>query len=303
VAEGRLPHPSVGRAMPQPMPGAPADRPRSGRRPGSGAGRCWRAELTAVPRVWWLLLLLVGACWPHGLWMLRRLTDGSDEPWGALALLTVAVLLAQARREMSMPTRAALVASGALAVLAAVLAQRVPPILAAGLAMLALGAFVTAALPRRPAAPMVTLLLLALPVIASLQFYLGYPLRLATAHAAAPLLGLGGIDAAATGAALRWQGQTVLVDPPCAGIGMLWVGSWSAALLSYLNGACARRTLLNGSVAAVVVFAANVLRNVLLFFPEAGLLQAPAWLHTAIGLVAFAAALLPIIAFAHWRTT
>jgi len=40
---------------------------------------------------------------------------------------------------------------------------KVPPILAAGLAMLALGAFVTAALPRRPAAPMVTLLLLALP--------------------------------------------------------------------------------------------------------------------------------------------
>jgi len=303
VAEGRLPHARLGRATPQPMFGAPGDLPLSGRRPGGGAARGWRAELAVVPRVWWLLLLLAGACWPHGLWMLRRLTDGSDEPWGALALLTVAVLLARARREMSMPARAALVASGALAVLAAVLAHLVPPIFAAGVAMLALAAFITAALPRRPPAPIATLLLLALPVIASLQFYLGYPLRLATAHAAAPLLGLGGIDAAAAGAALLWHGQTVLVDPPCAGIGMLWVGSWSAALLSYLNGASARRTLLNGIFAAVVVFAANVLRNVLLFFPEAGLLQAPAWLHAAIGLAAFAAALLPIVAFTHWRTT
>ena len=200
MAEGRLPHARLGRATPQPMFGAPGDLPLSGRRPGGGAARGWRAELAVVPRVWWLLLL-------------------------------------------------------------------------------------------------------ALPVIASLQFYLGYPLRLATAHAAAPLLGLGGIDAAAAGAALLWHGQTVLVDPPCAGIGMLWVGSWSAALLSYLNGASARRTLLNGIFAAVVVFAANVLRNVLLFFPEAGLLQAPAWLHAAIGLAAFAAALLPIVAFTHWRTT
>jgi exosortase/archaeosortase family protein len=80
---------------------------------------------------------------------------------------------------------------------------------------------------------------------------------------------------------------------------MLWVGSWAAALLSYLNRAPARRTLANGFVAAVAVFAANVLRNALLFFPEAGLVPAPAWLHPAIGLAAFAAALLPIFAFAH----
>jgi exosortase/archaeosortase family protein len=257
----------------------------------------WRDRLARVPRVQWLLGLLLAALWPHGIWLVRRLTDGSDEPWGLLALATVLVLLARARRELALPTRAALVASGLLAVLAALATFVVPPIFAAAVAMLALAAFVTSALPGRPAAPLVTLLLLALPVIASLQFYLGYPLRLATAHAAAPLLALGGIEAQANGAALLWQGRTILVDPPCAGIGMLWVGAWTAALLSYLNDASARRTLANGCVAAVLVFAANVLRNAMLFFPEAGLVPAPAWLHGAIGLAAFAAALLPIVGF------
>ncbi len=40
-----------------------------------------------------------------------------------------------------------------------------------------------------------------------------------------------------------------------------------------------------------------MLRNALLFFPEAGLVPAPAWLHGAIGLAAFALALLPILGF------
>jgi exosortase/archaeosortase family protein len=297
VADAGGLHARVGRVRPNPLLGPLAESPANPRRSGADALPAWRGGLARLPREGWLLGLLLAALWPHGVWMVRRLTDGSDEPWGLLALATVLALVVRARRELEPPTRAALAASGALAVLAALATFVVPPIFAAGVAMLALAAFITSALPRRPAAPMVTLLLLALPVIASLQFYLGYPLRLATAHAAAPLLALAGLEVQASGAALLWQGRTILVDPPCAGIGMLWVGSWAAALLSYLNDASARRTLANGVVAAVVVFGANVLRNALLFFPEAGLVPAPAWLHRAIGLAAFAVALLPILGF------
>jgi exosortase/archaeosortase family protein len=294
-------HARVGRVTPNPLSRTRAGLAAAPRAHG-WALRAWRTRLALVPRVWWLLGLLLAALWPHGLWLARRFTDGSDEPWGLLALATVLALVARQRHCLVLPTRAALLASGALAVLAAVATFVVPPIFAAGAAMLALAVFITSALPRRPAAPIVTLLLLALPVIASLQFYLGYPLRLATAHAAAPLLALAGVEAQASGAALLWQGRTILVDPPCAGIGMLWVGSWAAALLSYLNDASPRRTLANGGVAAVAVFAANVLRNTLLFFPEAGLVPSPAWLHAAIGLAAFAAALVPILFISHWRT-
>jgi exosortase/archaeosortase family protein len=241
--------------------------------------------------------VLLAALWPHWLWMARRMTDGSDEPWGVLALATVLGLLVRERRELVLPTRSALVASSTLAVLAAVALAWLPAILAAAMAMGALAVFLQAARPHRPRAPLVTLLLLALPIIASLQFYLGYPLRVATAHAAAPLLELFGLGVIAAGAAFEWRGMTVLVDPPCAGIGMLWVGAYTAALLSYLGHAGAARTLVNGAFAAAVVFAANVLRNAALFVTEAGIVQWPAWTHTAIGLAAFALALAPIIYF------
>jgi exosortase/archaeosortase family protein len=161
--------------------------------------------------------------------------------------------------------------------------------------MLALGLFLAHALPRRPATPLIALLLLALPIIASLQFYLGYPLRAFTAHASTVLLALSGIDASADGAAILHQGTTVLVDAPCAGVGMLWVGSYTAALLSYLNRATATRTALNAGAAALLVLAANVARNTALFFPEAGLVHWPAWSHEAVGLGALALAIVPIV--------
>lgn len=157
-----------------------------------------------------------------------------------------------------------------------------------------LALFLARALPQRCGAGLATLVLLALPVIASLQFYLGYPLRVATAQAAAPLLRLMGLEVVPAGAALAWRELTVLIDAPCAGIGMLWVGSYTAALLSYLNAASTGHAARNALAAAAIVFGANVLRNVALFFPEAGLV--PRWpvLHDGVGLAVFALALLAI---------
>lgn len=313
MADAGLLNARIGRVWPHDLATEAAaggsDHRLDGRRSWAGVARAAVLRCTAVlrwsparlPRAALPLLLLLAALWPHWAWLTRRLTDGSDEPWGWLALATVLVLLWQARRELALPSDAAIVAAGALALAAAALTLIVPPMVAAAAAMLALAVFITSALPLRPAAPIGALLLLALPVIASLQFYLGYPLRLATAHAAAPLLALAGIDAQASGAALLWNGRTILVDPPCAGIGMLWVGGWVAALASYLNDAPARRSLVNGCIAGLAVFGANVLRNALLFFSEAGLAPRADWLHGAIGLVAFAAAVLPTIAFAGRR--
>jgi exosortase/archaeosortase family protein len=239
--------------------------------------------------------LLLLALWPHGVWMARRLTDGSDEPWGALAIVTVLALVSRDGRRLVLPPPALLLASALLALASTVALAWLPPLAAAGVGLLALALFLAGALPQRAGAALTTLVLLALPIIASLQFYLGYPLRVATAQAAAPLLALFGIAVQPAGAALVWRDVTVLIDAPCAGIGMLWVGSYTAALLSYLADAPARRTLLNGLAAAAIVFAANVLRNVLLFLPEAGLLPAPAWAHAAVGLAAFALAVAAIV--------
>ncbi len=251
----------------------------------------------------WLCAALLAALWPHWIYMARRMVDGSDEPWGVLALATVIVLLWRDRSQLTVPTRAALVASAALAMAAAAAHLALPDLAAAAIAMLALGVFLVHALPRRPSSSLIVLLLLALPIIASLQFYLGYPLRAFTADLSTRLLGALGLEASAAGASIIYEGTTVLIDAPCAGIGMLWVGSYIAASLSYLNRAGARRTMLNAAAAGALVLAANVLRNTALFFPEAGLVHWPAWSHEVVGLAAFACAIVPLVLLSLRRTS
>jgi exosortase/archaeosortase family protein len=286
----------IGRTVPAPLFGVLVEGPPSGDADRTVPGRWHRA----VPHAAWMSAALLLALWPHWVYVARRLVDGSDEPWGALALVTVVGLLVRDRAQLMLPTRSALVACGVLAVVAAIADRVMPDLFAAALAMLALGVFVMHAL-RRPAAAILVLLLLTLPIIASLQFYLGYPLRLMVAHASAALLSIAGWHAEANGASILHEGITVLVDAPCAGIGMLWLGSYAAALLSYLARADARRTLVNGVVAALLVLIANIVRNTLLFFPEAGLVDWPAAAHEAIGLTAFAAAIVPLTLAASWR--
>ncbi len=230
------------------------------------------------------------------------MTDGSDEPWGIVAAVTVAFLVAREWRTLRAPSDRALLACAGLALAAATASLVAPPLFAAAVAMLALATFLNGARPHEPAAPLATLLLLALPVIATLQFYLGYPLRWLTAHAAAPLLSVAGLDVRAAGAALQWGAKTILVDPPCAGIGMLWIGSYAAALFSHMQRADALRTLANGAAAAAIVFAANVARNTALFFPETRLVDLPEGFHPAIGLAAMAGAIVSIFAVVHRKT-
>jgi exosortase/archaeosortase family protein len=284
----------IGRTMPSPLYGVlVAEHERATECAGDlfAPWRDWRGKRPVIALLAGLLLAL----WPHWIYMARRMVDGSDEPWGLLAVATVLVLVARDRAELTVPTRSALVASAALAVIAAAANLVLPDLVAAAAAMLALAFFLVHALPRRPATPLVALLLLALPVIASLQFYLGFPLRVFTAHATTLVLALAGLDTTADGASILHRGTTVLVDAPCAGIGMLWVGSYTAALLSYLARADGARTATNAVAAALLVLAANVARNTALFFPEAGLVQWPAWSHEAIGLAALALAVGPIV--------
>jgi exosortase/archaeosortase family protein len=284
----------IGRTMPSPLYGVlVAEHDRTA----DGAGELlahWRAVRPVVALLGGLLLAL----WPHWIYMARRMVDGSDEPWGILALATVLVLVARDRAALSVPTRSALVASAALAVAAAAANLVLPDLAAAAVAMLALALFLVHAMPGRPATPLVALLLLALPVVASLQFYLGFPLRVFTAHAATLALALAGVEADAAGAAILHHGTTVVVDAPCAGIGVLWIGSYTAALLSHLARADGARTATNAVAAALLVLAANVARNAALFFPEAGLVQWPPWSHEAIGLAALALAVVPIVLIA-----
>jgi exosortase/archaeosortase family protein len=284
----------VGRTMPSPLQRPWVDGQEHA--PAISIRRDWRCLRSRA----WLPALLLLALWPHWIYVARRLADGSDEPWGLLALVTVGVLLARDRALLRPPPDSAMVASGLLAVAAAVAALTLPDLAAAAVAMLAVASYLAQAL-RRPTAALVGLLLLALPIVASLQFYLGFPLRVLVAHASAALLSAAGIEAVAAGASIASDGTTVLIDAPCAGIGMLWIGTFTAALLSYLHAASARRTLVNGVIAALLVLSANIVRNSVLFIAESGRVHWPAWSHEAVGLAALAAVIVPLALIARRR--
>lgn len=134
------------------------------------------------------------------------------------------------------------------------------------------------------------LLILSLPLIATLQFYLGYPLRLATTALCVPLLRLGGLHVTAEATAMHWAGETVIVDAPCSGIHMLWTGLFLAATLACWQKFDGRGTLRLLRWASGAVFVANVLRATALFCIEGKIWPSPAWAHEGVGLALFGAA-------------
>ena len=244
--------------------------------------------------------LLVGgfalALWPHWQWAAARLADGSDDPLGVVALLAlVGVLVRFGPGLRAEPAPRAMAAAVALAVAATVgavlpsLGVAVPPLAASVLAALALAAVVAAVVPAgTPRIPLAGLAVLALPVVSSLQFYAGWPLRVVAAEAGARLLALAGFEVAREGTALRVDGTLVIVDAPCSGVQMVWLAYFAAcataAWLRVPDRAFARRLVGVGAL----VLAGNVLRNAVLVGLEAKGVATGGWLHESVGLVALA---------------
>lgn len=242
------------------------------------------------PAAAWLALHAL-ALWPSFAWAARRLADGSDEPLGLIALGLLALAAFSGRLACrAMPRPGWAVASVALTLAATAALPVLPPLALAVIAALALAA-AWAAFRRSGSAvaPVLGLLLLALPVIASLQFYAGYPLRWLTALASAALLQAAGVAAEASGAALLVDGRWVLVDAPCSGVQLAWMAYAAACATALWARAGDGRFLRRLPVVGLAALAGNVARNTALVAIESGLLAAPAWAHDAVGLVVLAA--------------
>lgn len=237
--------------------------------------------------LWAIALAQVLAFAPVWRWYAGRISDGSDEPWGLLALATLAAGFALTKPEPASRPRS-LWAPVALTLTYAVLFPVLPELLRAALAMAALTccvsvlrlgtAFHTAALGMS---------LLSLPVVASLQFYLGYPMRAVSGTLAVHLLNLGGFQVALEGTSLRWGAELVSIDVPCSGVRMLWTGLYLALLMSWFTGLTRSRTLLAAMFATALVVVGNGLRSAALFqirglpFAESG------FFHEGVGVVVF----------------
>ncbi|MCR6478921.1 exosortase Q [Variovorax sp. ZS18.2.2] len=255
----------------------------------------WGIHIDRTPAAGWLALQFA-ALTPTWAWMVQRMRDGSDDPLGLVALVALAALAWQCRRELrASPRLGWLALAGMGTVLATVLRSglgvvpALPPLAAGLVAVLALACGLLAFLPRRVAAlPVAGLAVLALPLLSSLQFYAGYPLRVVTAEASRWLLAPG-FEVAREGTSLMVDGRLVIVDAPCSGVQMVWLGYFTACAVALWARRSDKAFLRRLPAVGVLVLAGNIVRNsVLIAFEGAGHALAP-WAHNALGLVVLAA--------------
>jgi exosortase/archaeosortase family protein len=234
-------------------------------------------------------LALALAFWPVWRWYAMRITAPWEEPWGLVALLAAVIFLLW-RRPPEHTARPALLPAGALLLLYLITYPILPPLARASIAVTALGVTLASwRLGRVFHMGIWGLLLLSLPIVPALQFFLGYPLRTITALIASALLRMNGFAVRPEGTCLDWNGELVWVDAPCSGIKMLWTGMFLTMALSCFRGLGTMRTLVAASLTLVATILANGVRTAALFYIEAGVVDAPGWAHEWTGLAVFIA--------------
>ncbi len=239
-----------------------------------------------------LIAALIVAFWPVWLWYYQRMNDPSDPSWGVVSLILLVVILAgKPKKKQSLDYRLPLAGMVVYIVTFSVL----PPLVRAALAVLVVVALVSRAVfGETLKLSVLGLGLLSLPVLASFQFYFGYPMRLLVSNASEFLLRAAGLNVHSEGAGLVWMGKSVMVDAPCSGINMLWVSLLFACLIATLKNIGNRQTCALLSLTFVATIVANVMRASSLFYLEAGIVTAPSWVHSFLGLVCFGLLLLVI---------
>lgn len=235
-----------------------------------------------------LLGLMTAAFWPVWSWCVRRMGDTPEDRWGVLPLATALVFLGRSpKRELR---GGSLILPALVTVFYAATYAFVPPLARGVVAIVALGFVLSAYTGVVFHTGLFGLLTLSLPLIPSLQFYAGYPLRSLVAHLAAPLIQLSGFAVIREGTCLNWAGQIIWIDAPCSGVKMIWAGFYLCFSLSCFHGLNSSRTFVAGFACLLAVIVGNVLRSVALFYLESGAVQGVPWMHEGVGVVGFAMA-------------
>jgi exosortase len=237
-----------------------------------------------------LLLAAQVACfWPVWNWYLHRLNDGSDEPW-AIAALLAAIVLSWPRHGLVFEVRDRLIIGGTvLTGIYALIAPFAPPLVRALFALAALGCtWISVSGTRQKSPAILGLFALSVPLIASLQFYAGFPMRVLTAGGATALLNLCGASVTRAGTSMVSGTQVVLVDAPCSGVRMLWAASVLCCVLVTLRERVSWRAMLIALASVLpIVLIGNILRATLLFVVQTGEHAPPPVAHSMIGVGLF----------------
>ena len=250
------------------------------------------------PGYWWessLYLagfLILSA--PTLLWYVQRMSDGSDEPYGILALIAWAGFfpirsLRAGSRIGPFPDRLEWIATIATAV--ALWVAPSYPLIRAGILV---GSVSILAIRRGAPPSILGLGILSLPVIATLEFYCGYPLRYACGWLGVQALNLVGLPVRIEGISMWIEGSEIVIDRPCSGLKYLWFGWFLSALIAALFRLSLQRSIFFTVLSGLILFLANALRINLLFLLEWRDSGGPVT-HEWVGLSVFALALLTIL--------
>jgi len=234
--------------------------------------------------------LVLAATWDAWRWYLGRVSAAPEE--AASLALTVAFLGAVGIMRRPLPASRNSVPLLAVALLLALYAAShamLPPIARAAIAVATtLFCLHLAAFGARPPVAFWGLVALALPVLPSLQFTLGYPMRVISAALAVGLLQAHGLMVARKGTFLVWRDEMVQFDAPCSGVSMLWAGLLLTLMGCVWLRLSALKVMLAATLSVALALACNVLRASSLFYVETGLVaRAPGWWHDGIGIAAF----------------
>ncbi len=225
------------------------------------------------------IVALLLAAIPTLPWYILRLQDGGDELAGLVPLAAAIWFSIRDRKALGLTSPG--VWTGAFLLLLQAATFPFLPALIRALLMIAAVSSV-AGIWRKPG--ILCLFVLALPWTASLDFFLGYPLRLLTSVNAEFLLGIVGTDVTRSGVQLLYEGRVVGVDPACSGMNLLWNTGLLTALLAAVFSLRWRKLFPLGLAALVLALAGNSFRAAALFFPEAGIVEMPHLLHPGIGI-------------------
>ncbi|MET0542079.1 MAG: archaeosortase/exosortase family protein, partial [Variovorax sp.] len=121
----------------------------------------------------------------------------------------------------------------------------------------------------------------------SLQFYAGYPLRVVTAEASRWLLAPA-FSVVREGSTLLIDGRMVIVDAPCSGVQMVWLGYFTACAVALWAGRTDRDFLARLPAVSLFVMAGNIVRNAVLLACEGAGRPLASWAHETLGLVVLA---------------
>jgi len=242
--------------------------------------------------------LVATTTWDAWRWYFGRVAAAPEE--AAALVLTVAFLGLVGVSRLSRPAPPRPLPLFPIACLLALLAAThavLPPIARAAAAVaLTLFCLHVAMFKERPPVAFWGLVALALPVLPSLQFTLGYPMRVVSATLTAALLQAHGLAVARQGTFLAWRDELIQFDAPCSGVNMLWAGLLLTLMGCVLIRSGVLKVMAAVALSLILVITGNVLRASSLFYVEAGqVANAPGWWHDGIGIVAFGLSAIAIL--------